>query len=179
MSNFNQYTFDDPRLTPTRKASMYSCALWYSTDQDKPDWKHSDKMEVVKKISHITRDMERKVNHRFAWFSLIRMLDKSDARMQGSKPLKHGFWTRAIIYENLYFKPVYERIPGNVKYQFTPQFNELPTGGVLLQAWKNPHTGKIDLVPDKLVKLKAQFNWGHYKKYWLPLEEKRREEVAA
>jgi len=183
--NFNAWAWNDPRITVSRKAAMYSLALYYSQDQDKPDYKNSDKNDICQtRLRGAARNapLVYKINHQFSWDCLIRLLNRSDSKMKGSNPLKNGWWTHALIFENIGFNVVYERYPGNTVFQFKPEVITLDTGGKLLHGWRNLETDQVTPVSLDIVKAKCQYTWAHWKEYWMPKVEKEkinREGVAA
>jgi len=183
--NFNAWAWNDPRLTISRRAAMYSLALFYSQDQDKPDYKNSDKNDVCQtRLRGAQRNapLVYRINHQFSWDCLIRLLNRSDSKLKGSAPLKCGHWVHAIIYENIGFNAVYERYPGNVVFQLKPEIITLETGGKLLNGWRNLETDQVTPVDLNIVKSKCQYTWAHWKEYWMPKVEKekfKKEGVAA
>jgi len=169
------FNVDPKKISPARDASMFTAFLFYGSDQDKGDQKHSNKNEVSVYYERIGGDLKYRVNQANAYRGLIRMIENSDRKRAGASPLKHGWWTRAIIYENIYYKEIFNAIPGHHIYLAEPQFTKTEKGAQILEAYKVRYGTdyKLESVPVELVKHKAAANWNYFKQHFKDrIEEK-------
>jgi hypothetical protein len=97
------FKLDYSKWTPDRLASMFGA--WVAIDQEttRPPY-YTWKNEIYVHPA----DGKERVNHKFAYDSLLRML-RSEYFYNKWK------WTRAIIYENIHARPVFQCVPNHKK----------------------------------------------------------------